>query len=103
MGRGLQTESHAHGDIGVFHHLGEFLEADLAIAVKVGLHDGLVDDLTRNMSAIWGAQRPPSNLAYLLQLLVLEVASDHHLEDNEQLTIADVAVTVNVVNLECEA
>ncbi|KAI6755250.1 hypothetical protein HG531_004356 [Fusarium graminearum] len=76
------TNSHAHANIGVFHHLGELLEANLSILVKIGLHDGLVHDL--------------------LQLLVLEVAANHHLEDNEKLSVADVSIAVNIVDLEGE-
>lgn len=40
--------------------------------------------------------------AYLLELLVLQIAPNHHLEDDEQLPIADVAVSVNVVDFERE-
>jgi hypothetical protein len=78
-----RTQRHTHGDVGALDHLGELLEADAAVLVHVGLHDGLVDDL--------------------LQLLVLEVAADHHLEDDEELAVADVAVAVDVVDLEGEA
>ena len=39
-------------------------------------------------------------MAYLLQLLVLQVAANHHLEHNEELAVADEAVAVNVVDLE---
>jgi len=42
-------------------------------------------------------------VAYLLQLLVLQVAANHHLEHNEELAVADEAVAVNVVDAECEA
>ena len=42
-------------------------------------------------------------MAYLLQLLVLQVAANHHLEHNEELAVADEAVAVNVVDAECEA
>jgi len=40
---------------------------------------------------------------YLLQLLVLQVASNHHLQYYEELAVADVAVAVNVVYAECKA
>ncbi|KAI6771944.1 hypothetical protein HG530_002902 [Fusarium avenaceum] len=76
------TNSHAHADISSLNHLGELLEADLAVLIEIGLHDSLVHDL--------------------LQLLVLKVAANHHLEDNEKLSIADVTITVNVVDLEGE-
>ena len=39
----------------------------------------------------------------LLQLHVLQVAADHHLEHDEQLAVADVTVAVDVVHLEREA
>lgn len=39
---------------------------------------------------------------YLLELLILEVAPHHHLQDDEQLSVADVAVSVDVVDLEGE-
>lgn len=42
-------------------------------------------------------------VAYLLQLLVLQVAADHHLEHDEQLAVADEAVAVNVVDAEGKA
>ena len=40
---------------------------------------------------------------YLLQLLVLQVAPDHHLQHDEELTVADVAVAVDVVDAEGKA
>ena len=79
----LHTKRHAHRDVRVLDHLGEFLEADLAVAVEVGFHDGLVDNL--------------------LQLLVLQVTADHHLQDYEELAVADEAVTINIVDLEGKA
>ena len=39
----------------------------------------------------------------LLQLLVLQVVSDHHLQHQKQLAIADVSVAINVVDLEGKA
>ena len=39
---------------------------------------------------------------YLLQLLVLQVASNHHLQYYEELAVADVTVAINVVYAECE-
>lgn len=58
----------------------ELLVRDLAVLVEVGLDDGLVDDL--------------------LQLHVVEVRADHHLEHLEQLAVADEAVAIDVVHLE---
>jgi hypothetical protein len=38
--------------------------------------------------------------AYLLQLLILEVATNHHLQHDKQLATADVPIAVNIVDLE---
>ena len=38
--------------------------------------------------------------AYLLQLHILKIASHHHLQYNKQLPIANVSVTVDVIDLE---
>lgn len=89
-GRQVKTEisglegihRHAIADIRVLNHLGKFLEADATIAVEICFHDGLVDNL--------------------LQLLVLQVLTHHHLEHNEQLAVGNVSVAVNVVDLERE-
>ena len=93
------TQGHAHGNVGVLDHLCELLERDLAVMVQVGFHDSLVYDLGRSSAFI---RRQSIHLSYLLQLLILQVASDHHLQHNKQLSVADVAITVDVVNLECE-
>ena len=73
-----------HCEIDVRHadHALKLIEAYLAVAVLVRLHDGLVDNL--------------------LQLRVLEVGPDHHLEHEEQLAVANIPVAVNVVDLERE-
>lgn len=39
----------------------------------------------------------------LLQLLILEVAANHHLQHDEELAVADESISVNVVDLEGEA
>ena len=57
----------------------KLFERDLAVAVGVGEDDRLVDDL--------------------LQLRVLQVVADHHLEHTEQLAVGDVPVLVHVVDL----
>lgn len=36
---------HAHGNVRVFDHLAELLEADLTVEIFIGLHHGLVDNL----------------------------------------------------------
>ena len=102
------VQGHAHGYICVLDHLGELLEADLAIAVQVRLHDGLVHDLRQGLAGGSFRFHKSSPLccvcvAYLLQLLVLQVAADHHLEHNEQLAVADEAIAVNVVDAERKA
>lgn len=78
-----RTQGHAQVDICALNHVGEFLEADLAIAVLVGLHDGLVHDL--------------------LQLDILQVVAHHHLEHDEQLPVGNVAVAINVIDPEGKA
>jgi hypothetical protein len=40
---------------------------------------------------------------HLLQLLVLQVAPDHHLQYYEELAVADVPIAINVVYAECES
>lgn len=40
---------------------------------------------------------------HLLQLLVLQVASHHHLQHNKQLAVADVPIAIDIVDLECKA
>jgi len=85
LGRGSTSseevlEGHLLDDIRVGNHLSKLGKVQLAIAVLVGLHDRLVDDL--------------------LQLLILEVVPHHHLEHEEQLAVGDVPVSVHVVYLE---
>lgn len=41
-----------------------------------------------------------SHTAYLLQLLVLEITTNHHLQHNKQFTIANVPIAINIVDLE---
>jgi hypothetical protein len=38
-------KSHAHGDVGCLDHLGELFKADLAVAVKISFHNGLINNL----------------------------------------------------------
>lgn len=51
--------------------------------VGVGLHDRLVNNL--------------------LKLLVLQVGANHHLENDEELAVADKSISINVVDLERKA
>lgn len=39
----------------------------------------------------------------LLQLLILQVASHHHLQHDEQFPVADVSIPIDVIDLEREA
>lgn len=93
------VQGHAHRHIRVLYHLREFLEADFAVAIQVGLHDGLVDDLG-GLACYPSIELSRQKVPYLLQLLVLEVASNHHLQHNEKFPIADISVAINVVHPE---
>lgn len=70
-----KDEAHRVGD-----HLDKLFEGQLPVSILIRLHDRLVHDL--------------------LQLPVLEVVADHHLEDKEELPIRDKTVSVHVVHLE---
>ena len=59
------------------------MERDFAVEVGVRLHNSAVNEL--------------------LQLDIVEVGADHHLEDLEQFAIGNEAVVVDVVDLECKA
>lgn len=61
-------------------HSAELLKGYPAVSILVGVDDGLVHNL--------------------LQLRVLQVVADHHLQDLEQLPIGDVAILVHVVDTE---
>ena len=67
-------------DIGVADHRTELVERDLAVLVLVGEQNGLVDDL--------------------LQLRVLQIIADHHLQNGEQLGVRDEPVVIHIVNSE---
>lgn len=51
--------------------------------IQIGLHDRFIYNL--------------------LQLLILQIAPHHHLQHDEQLSITDVAVTVDIVDFEGKA
>ena len=70
-------------DVQVAHHHAEFAEGDLTVEIGVRLHNGPVDEL--------------------LQLHVVQIAADHHLEHLEKLAVRDEAVVVDVVDLERES
>ena len=67
-------------DVQVADHHTEFAEGDLTVEIGVRLHNGPVDEL--------------------LQLHVVQVAADHHLEHLEELAVRDEAIVVDVVDLE---
>jgi hypothetical protein len=115
-----RTQSHAHRHIGVLDHLCELLEADLAVVVQIRFHDGLVHDLAIPKSVLMSVACPAHQTAspqprssissptqrtetHLLQLLILQIASHHHLQHNEQLAIADVPIAIDIVHLERES
>lgn len=60
----------------------KLFEGDFAVVVVVSLDDRAVDQL--------------------LQLHIVEVSANHHLEHGEELSVRDVAVVVNIVDLEGE-
>ena len=69
-------------NVKILHHVLELFEANLAVAVLIGLDNSSIDEL--------------------LQLDVVQVVANHHLEHIEELTVRDEAVAVDVVNLESE-
>jgi hypothetical protein len=78
----VHTQRHTHAYIRIVYHILEFLETDFAITILIGLHDRLVDNL--------------------LKLYILQVAADHHFQNDKQLSVRDVAVAVDIVHLESE-
>ena len=70
-------------DVEVADHDAELLEGDLAVEVRIGLHNGPVDKL--------------------LELDVVQVGAYHHLENLEELSVRNEAVIVDIVDLEGEA
>jgi hypothetical protein len=93
------VQGHAHGNVCVLDHLHELFEADLAVPVLIGLHDGFVDNLAHVNVLLYSLS---SVSTYLLQLLVFQVAANHHLQHYEELAVADEAIAVNVVYAESE-
>jgi hypothetical protein len=92
-------QGHAHGYICVLNHLHKLFKADLAVPILIGLHDGLVDNLANVNMPLCPLR---SVTTYLLKLLVLQVASNHHLQYYEELAVADKAIAINVVYAESE-
>ena len=60
----------------------EFLERNLTVLVEISLDDSLIDDL--------------------LELDVVQVGPYHHLQYLEELTVADEAIAINIINLESD-
>ena len=69
-------------NVKIFDHLAKLLEGDFPIVVLIRLDNG--------------------SIYQLLQLHFSQIASNHHLEDCEQLSIRDVTVSIQVVHLECK-
>ena len=69
--------------IKVLYHFGELVEGDLAVLVGVCLYYGSVNEL--------------------LQLNVVQVVTNHHFEHLEELTVRNVPVVVDIVDLESES
>ena len=78
----LVADGELVNDIKVADHHTELAEGDLAVKVRVRLDN-----------------RPVNQL---LQLSVVQIRTDHHLEDLEELAIGDETVIVDVVDLERE-
>lgn len=76
------TKRHTHTNIRILHHLRKLLKTNLSIPIKIRFHDRLIHNL--------------------LQLLILQITPNHHLQNNKQLPIRDVAVAIDVVDLKCE-
>ena len=70
-------------NVQVLNHLTELLEADLSIEIFVCLDDSAVHKL--------------------LELDIVQVASNHHLEYCEEFTVGDVTIIVNIIDLECKS
>ena len=69
-------------DVKVTDHNAELLEGNLAVEVGVGLNDGTIDEL--------------------LQLSIVQVVTNHHLEHLEEFAVRDEAIIVDVIDLESE-
>ena len=74
------VDSELLNDIKVLDHLAELFERYLPIVVLVSLDNCAVHQL--------------------LQLHIIKVASNHHLQNSKELPVRDEAVVVNVINLE---
>ena len=66
----------------VADNFAKLLKVDFSVLILVGKQDGLVNNL--------------------LELCVFQVGPNHHLKHLEQLTVADVAIIVHVINSETQ-
>ena len=81
--RSLVVDCQFLDNIQVLNHLTELLEADLSVEIFVCLDDSAIHEL--------------------LELDIVQVASNHHLENSEELTVGDVTIIVNIIDLECKS
>ena len=77
------TDGQFVDNVQILNHIGKLLEANLAIKVLVRLDNGAVDQL--------------------LELNIIQIVTDHHFDDGEQLAIGNIAIVVDVVNLESKS
>ena len=66
--------------IQIFDHIAELRERNFSIEVSISFND--------------------SSINQLLQLDIIQIVSNHHFEHCKQLSIWDVAVIVDIINLE---
>ena len=69
-------------DVQILYHLAELLKGDHSVEIFVSLDDGSVDEL--------------------LELSIVEIWPNHHLQHSKQFSVWDKAVVVHVVDLESE-
>ena len=70
-------------NVKILDHLCELLETNLSIMILISLNDSSVNQL--------------------LKLNIVKVGAYHHFEDLEEFSIADIAIVVNVVDLESKS
>ena len=80
-------------------HLRKLLKTEFAVSVFVCFHDGFVHDLLQ-LRVLQPKIVSPDTIMGLLYGTNLEVAPNHHLQHQEQLSVRDVAVSVHIVDLE---
>ena len=70
-------------NVKILDHLCELLETNLSIMILISLNDSSVNQL--------------------LKLNIVKVGANHHFEDLEEFSIADIAIVVNVIDLESKS